>query len=69
VRLTEAAPALAGLEGAVDLATIDKARDWRAKRYGHHGFAAVDEVVLVGGTATSAASVLRGAARRSIATT
>jgi exopolyphosphatase/guanosine-5'-triphosphate,3'-diphosphate pyrophosphatase len=61
VRLTEAAPALAGLEGAVDLATIDQARGLaREALTGIADFAAVDQIVLVGGTATSAASVLRG---------
>lgn len=61
VRLTEAARGLTGADGATDLATIDAARGLaREALAGIADFAAVEQVVLVGGTATSAASVMRG---------
>ncbi len=61
VRLTEAVPALAGKDGAVDLEAIDTARKLaREALESIKEFDSVEQIVLVGGTATSAASVLRG---------
>lgn len=61
VRLTEAVPALAGREGAADPGVVEKARaiarealDPIAKS------AAVERVALVGGTATTVASIAKG---------
>ncbi len=60
VRLTEALPKLAGISGPVDDATLERARALaREALVPISQFAAVDRLVLVGGSATTAVSVHR----------
>ncbi|HEY5427131.1 MAG TPA: hypothetical protein VIJ77_11310 [Candidatus Tumulicola sp.] len=61
VRLTEAIPALAGRDGAVDAATIERAR--QAARQALEPLSdgePVERAAFVGGSATTAASIARG---------
>lgn len=61
VRLTEAVPALAGLDGTVDLAAIDRAREIAREALAPIAtFPPVERLALVGGSATTAAAVMRG---------
>ena len=61
VRLTEAVPALAGRNGTIDDAEIAKAREiaWQALEPLAE-YAAVERLAFVGGTATTAAAIVRG---------
>lgn len=61
VRLTEAIPALAGREGIVDIETIERARVIaRDALTPLASFRACEKLVLVGGSATTAAAIVRG---------
>ncbi len=61
VRLTEALPALAGRDGLVDLDTIERARARaRAALAPITDFRPIEKLALVGGSATTVASVVRG---------
>lgn len=63
VRLTEAVPALAGRDGAVDEAALFQARELACEALKPIGESAVVErVALVGGSATTAAAIVRGRA-------
>jgi exopolyphosphatase/pppGpp-phosphohydrolase len=68
VRLTEAVPALAGRDGAVDPAALERARAIAAKALAPLtdgvADAAAERIALVGGSATTTAAVVRG--RRAI---
>lgn len=60
VRLTEEVPALAGHDGAVDLATIERARDIARKALAPiKEFPKAARLAFVGGSATTAAAVIR----------
>ncbi len=61
VRLTEAVPELAGHGGAVGAAAIERARAFALERLAALAdFRGAERVALVGGSATSAASLIRG---------
>lgn len=61
VRLTEAVPALAGRDGVVDLATIERARAIARQALAPlREYAAIERLAFVGGTATTAAAIVRG---------
>jgi len=61
VRLTEAIPALSGREGVVDLDTIERARTLARKALAPIAdFRPIEKLALVGGSATTAACVVRG---------
>jgi exopolyphosphatase/guanosine-5'-triphosphate,3'-diphosphate pyrophosphatase len=61
VRLTEAVPLLAGREGVVDLDTIERARAIARERLAPIAtFPKVAHLALVGGSATTAAALIRG---------
>jgi len=61
VRLTEAVPALAGRDGIVDLTTIERARAIaRQALAALSDFPPVERLALVGGSATTTASIVRG---------
>lgn len=61
VRLTEAVPELAGRDGVVDLTTIERARAIARKALAPlRDHATVEKVALVGGSATTTASIVRG---------
>ncbi len=61
VRLTEAVPALAGRDGVVDLATIERARAIARQALAPlRDFPAVERLAFVGGSATTTASIVRG---------
>ncbi len=61
VRLTEAVPALAGRDGTIDDAEIAKAREIARQALGPlTECAAVERLAFVGGTATTAAAIVRG---------
>ena len=61
VRLTEMVPVLAGRDGVVDLATIERARGIaRDVLAPLADFRHAERVALVGGSATTAAAVIRG---------
>jgi exopolyphosphatase/guanosine-5'-triphosphate,3'-diphosphate pyrophosphatase len=63
VRLTEAVPALGGGDGAVPKSALERARSLAAEALEPlRGCDPVDRMVLVGGTATTIAAVVRGAA-------
>jgi exopolyphosphatase/guanosine-5'-triphosphate,3'-diphosphate pyrophosphatase len=60
VRLTEAEPALAGRDGPVDEASVDRAREIaRTALMPLRDFPRVDRLAFVGGSATTAAAILR----------
>lgn len=60
VRLTEAVPALTGRDGIVDLDTIERARSIARENLAQLAeFPKVQKLAFVGGTATTAASILR----------
>jgi exopolyphosphatase/guanosine-5'-triphosphate,3'-diphosphate pyrophosphatase len=60
VRLTEAVPQLAGRDGVVDLATIERARALARQALAvMREYPPVERVALVGGTATTAAAIVR----------
>jgi exopolyphosphatase / guanosine-5'-triphosphate,3'-diphosphate pyrophosphatase len=60
VRLTEAEPILAGNDGAVDAATIERARASALKALAPiEPFPAVDHLAFVGGSASTTAAILR----------
>ena len=60
VRLTEMVPALAGHDGAVDLATIERAREIAREALAPiKDFPKVTRLAFVGGSATTAAAVIR----------
>ncbi len=64
VRLTEAVPALAGRDGIVDLDTIERARGIAREVLAPVAdFRPVDKIAIVGGSATTAAAVIRGKKR------
>jgi exopolyphosphatase/guanosine-5'-triphosphate,3'-diphosphate pyrophosphatase len=59
--LTEEVPALAGRDGIVDLDTIERAREIARKALESLAdFRAIERLALVGGTATTAAAIVRG---------
>jgi exopolyphosphatase / guanosine-5'-triphosphate,3'-diphosphate pyrophosphatase len=61
VRLTEAVPALAGRDGVVDLATIDRARSIARQALAPIlECPPIDRLAFVGGSATTTASIVRG---------
>jgi exopolyphosphatase/guanosine-5'-triphosphate,3'-diphosphate pyrophosphatase len=61
VRLTEAVPELAGLDGVVDLSTIDRARAIARQALAPlRDFPSVERLAFVGGSATTTASIVRG---------
>jgi exopolyphosphatase/guanosine-5'-triphosphate,3'-diphosphate pyrophosphatase len=61
VRLTEAVPALAGRDGAVDASTVARAREIARETLKPLAEpAAVERLALVGGSATTTAFVLKG---------
>lgn len=61
VRLTEALPKMAGRDGPVDAATLDRARSLaRDALQPLTESDAVERIALVGGSATTAAAILRG---------
>ncbi len=61
VRLTEAIPALAGRDGIVDLDTIERARTLAREALAPlRDFPAVERLAFVGGSATTAAAMVRG---------
>lgn len=61
VRLTEAVPELAGRDGVVDLATIERARAIaRQALAALRDFPAVERLAFVGGSATTTAQIVRG---------
>jgi len=61
VRLTEAVPELAGRDGVVDLATIERARAIaRQALLPIRDFASVERLAFVGGSATTTAAIVRG---------
>jgi exopolyphosphatase/guanosine-5'-triphosphate,3'-diphosphate pyrophosphatase len=61
VRLTEAVPQLAGRDGIADLDTIERARDIaRDALWPIGGFDRVKQLAFVGGSAMTAAAVVRG---------
>lgn len=61
VRLTEAVPELAGRDGVVALSTIERARAIaRQALEPIRDYPAVERLAFVGGTATTAASIVRG---------
>ncbi|MDE2481216.1 MAG: hypothetical protein KGN02_03375 [bacterium] len=61
VRLTEAIPALSGREGIVDLDTIERARRLAREALAPLAeFPAVERLAFVGGSATTAAAIVRG---------
>jgi len=61
VRLTEAVPTLAGRDGVVDLDTIERARSIAREALAPiAGFRAIEKLAFVGGSATTAACVVRG---------
>lgn len=60
VRLTEAVPALAGREGAVDPATIERGRAIARQALAPmREFASVERLAFVGGSATTTAAIVR----------
>ena len=64
VRLTETVPALAGHDGVIDLATIERARNIAREALAPiKDFRSIERVSLVGGSATTAAAVIRGKKR------
>ncbi len=61
VRLTETCPGLAGTGGPVEASTVARARDIaRATLAPMRDFPPIDRLALVGGSATTAASLMRG---------
>ena len=61
VRLTEAVPALAGRDGVVDLATIERARAIAQQALAPlHDYDGVERLAFVGGSATTTAAIVRG---------
>jgi exopolyphosphatase / guanosine-5'-triphosphate,3'-diphosphate pyrophosphatase len=63
VRLTEAVPALAGRDGAVDEETVSRARGIAADALKPLAeYSPVERAALVGGTATTTAAIVRGKA-------
>ncbi len=61
VRLTEAVPSLAGRDGAPDDADIARAREMAREALAPlMGYAAVDRLAFVGGSATTTAAILKG---------
>ena len=61
VRLTEDVPALAGRDGIVDLDTIERARAIARDALAPlTDFRAIEKLAIVGGSATTAAAVIRG---------
>ncbi len=61
VRLTEAVPTLAGRDGVVDLDTIERARSIAREALAPIAeFRAIEKLAFVGGSATTAACVVRG---------
>ena len=64
VRLTENVPALAGRDGIVDLDTIERARAIAREALAPIAdFRTVEKIAIVGGSATTAAAVVRGKKR------
>lgn len=67
VRLTEAVPSLAGDKGTVNDADVERARELAAKALQPlTNFDAIERLAMVGGTATTVASIVKG--RRSAVT-
>jgi exopolyphosphatase/guanosine-5'-triphosphate,3'-diphosphate pyrophosphatase len=61
VRLTEAVPELAGQDGVVDLATIERARAIAREALAPlRDFPAIERLAFVGGSATTTAAIVRG---------
>lgn len=61
VRLTESVPALAGKDGAVDAATLERARELaREPLKPLAEYSSVEHVALVGGSATTTAAIVAG---------
>jgi exopolyphosphatase/guanosine-5'-triphosphate,3'-diphosphate pyrophosphatase len=61
VRLTETCPGLAGVDGAVEAPTLARARELaRAMLAPMRDFPTIERLALVGGSATTAAALVRG---------